>query len=183
AGLSTSWTRSEERIEQAKFWKGAFVSKLFAGVASGLALFLLSPAFMDREWLLGQDKKPTPADGHNIHVVAPHLVNGKVMGPYHHYCKSVSDTVLECLIYESTDPKALLTQVEYFIAKSVTRTSVPLNVWNKFYHDHATEIAAKTDGIIFDLWNPHGAKAPNGDVLHPQAVGHKPLGAKEYKSY
>ena len=158
---------------------------------------------MDREWLLGQDKKPTPADGHTIHVVAPHLVNGKVMGPYHHYCKAVSDTVFECLIYESTDPKALLVQVEYFIAKSVTRTSVPLNVWNKFYHDHAVEIAsgrvqvldmpddqakktaeaaAKTDGIIFDLWNPHGAKAPNGEVVHPQAVGHKALTAKEYKS-
>ena len=180
------------------------MSKIFVAIASGLVLFLLSPSFTHHEWLLGQDKKPTPADGHNIHVVAPHLVNGKVMGPYHHYCKSVSDTVLECLIYESTDPKALLVQVEYFIAKSVTRTNVPLNVWNKFYHDHATEIAggrvqvldvpddqakkiaevaAKTDGIIFDLWNPHGAKAPNGEVVHPQAVGHKNLGEKEYKSF
>jgi hypothetical protein len=45
------------------------------------------------------------------------------------------------------------------------------------------EVAAKTDGIIFDLWNPHGAKAPSGEVVHPQAVGHKPLGAKEYKSF
>ncbi len=44
------------------------------------------------------------------------------------------------------------------------------------------EAAAKTDGIIFDLWNPHGAKAPNGEVVHPQAVGHKNLSAKEYKS-
>lgn len=180
------------------------MSKILGAVAAGLVLFLLSPSFTDREWLLGQDKKPTPADGHNIHVVAPHLVNGKVMGPYHHYCKAVSDTVLECLIYESTDPKALLVQVEYFIAKSVSRANVPLNVWNKFYHDHAVEIAggrvqvldmpedqakktaeaaAKTDGIIFDLWNPHGAKAPSGEVVHPQAVGHKNLGEKAYKSF
>ena len=33
-------------------------------------------------------------------------------------------------------------------------------------------IAAKTDGIIFHLW-PDGAKAPNGEVGHPQSVGHK----------
>ena len=170
----------------------------------GLVLMLSGPLLMTRGPLLGQEKKPTPADGHNIHVVAPHQVDGKVMGPYHHYCKSVSDTVLECLIYESTDPKALLVQVEYFVAKSVGRPNLPLKVWNRFYHDHAVEIAggrvqvldvpeeqakkiaevaAKTDGIIFDLWRPHGAKAPNGEVGHPQAVGHKSLGEKEYKSF
>lgn len=153
--------------------------------------------------LFGQAKKPTPAEGHDIHVLAPHMVEGKVMGPYHHYCKSVSDTALECLIYESTDPKALLVQVEYFVAKSVTSANIPLAVWNKYYHDHAVEIAsgrvqvldvpqdqakkiaeaaAKTDGIIFHLWWPHGAKAPNGDVKHPQSVGHKSLTLSEYKS-
>jgi hypothetical protein len=153
--------------------------------------FILLPAALS----FSQEKKMTPADGHDIHVVAPHLVDGKVMGPFHHYCKSVSDTVLECLIYESTDPKALLVQVEYFVAKSVSRPNVPLKIWNKYYHDHAVEIAAgrvkvldvpeekakaiaeaaaQTDGIIFDLWLPHGAKAPLGEVGHPQAVGHKP---------
>jgi len=116
------------------------------------------------------------------------------MGPYHHYCKGVSDEVLECLIYESTD-KALMVQVEYFIAKSVSRPNVPLSTWNKYYHDHAVEIAsghvqvldrpeaeakkiaevaAQTDGIIFHLWWPHGAKAPNGEVKHPQSISHKP---------
>lgn len=28
-------------------------------------------------------KQMTPADGHDIHVVAPHVVEGVVMGPYH----------------------------------------------------------------------------------------------------
>src|SRR6185312_1488796 len=28
----------------------------------------------------------TPADGYTVHVTAPHVVNGKVMGPFHHYC-------------------------------------------------------------------------------------------------
>ena len=142
-----------------------------------------------------QVKKATPADGHDIHVVAPHVVEGVVMGPYHHYCKPVSDEILECLIYESTDPQALLVQVEYFIAKSVSRPNVPLATWNKYYHDHAVEIAtgrvqildatpdeakkladaaAQTDGIIFHLWWPDNAKAPSGEVKHPQSVGHKP---------
>jgi hypothetical protein len=148
-----------------------------------------------------QEKPRTPADGHDIHVLAPHQLDGKVMGPYHHYCKAVSSEVLECLIYESTEPNALLKQVEYFVAKSVSRPNVPLENWNKFYHDHAVEIAtgrvqvldrspeeakkiaeaaAQTDGIIFHLWWPDGAKAPNGTVMHAQSVGHKELTAKEY---
>ena len=137
----------------------------------------------------------TPAQGHDLHVLAPHKVQGKVMGPYHHYCKAVSPEVFECLIYESTDPKALLVQVEYFIAKTVSRPNVSLATWNKYYHDHAVEIAsgtvkvldmpeaeakkvaeaaAQTDGIIFHLWWPMNARAPNGTVMHPQSVNHKP---------
>lgn len=148
-----------------------------------------------------QDKARTPADGHDIHVLAPHQMDGKVMGPYHHYCKAVTSEVLECLIYESTDPNALLKQVEYFVAKSVSRSNVPVETWNKFYHDHALEIAtgrvqvldrspeeakkiaeaaAQTDGIIFHIWWPDNAKTPDGTVKHPQAVGHKDLTAKEY---
>ena len=161
-----------------------------------LALILTSAWLIITATTTGQEpRKATPADGHDIHVVAPHVVEGKVMGPYHHYCKGVSDEVLECLIYESTDPKALMVQVEYFIAKSVSRPNVPLSTWNTYYHDHAVEIAsgrvrvldrpeaeakkiaeaaAQTDGIIFHLWWPHGAPAPNGEVKHPQSISHKP---------
>ncbi len=69
-------------------------------------------------------------------------------------------------------------------------------IQHNYYHDHALEIAsgrvqvldlppdeakkiadaaAQTDGIIFHLWWPHNAKAPNGEVKHPQAVSHKYL--------
>ena len=55
----------------------------------------------------------TPADGLTIHVIAPHTVNGKVMGPLHHYCKVPSPKpVIECLIYESTDPVARLEKID-----------------------------------------------------------------------
>ncbi|MGH6831369.1 MAG: DUF1264 domain-containing protein, partial [Methylocella sp.] len=144
----------------------------------------------------------SPAQGFDIHVMAPHVVEGVVMGPYHHYCKAVSDTILECLIYESTEPKALMVQVEYMIAKTVTRPNIRLDLWNKFYHDHLLEVnsgrvqvldrtpeeaakiaeaAKQTDGIIFHLWWPHDAKAPSGIVKHPQAVGHKNMTAAEYQ--
>lgn len=126
--------------------------------------------------------KPTPAQGYTIHVMAPHkFEDGTVHGPYHHYCKPISPEVLQCLLFESTDANALLTDIEYFVAKSVSRAHVPLETWNKYYHDHEVEIAtgrvqildmpeaqakevaaiaAKTDGIIFHLW-PNGANAPD----------------------
>jgi len=87
-------------------------------------------------------KTPSPADGYNIHVLAPHLVDGKQMGPYHHYCKVMApDPQIVCLIYESTEPNAVLTQVEWIYAKKMTRAAVPLKQWNKNWHDHAVEIA------------------------------------------
>ena len=140
------------------------------------------------------EKKPSPAEGFNIHVMAPHkFEDGSVHGPYHHYCKPISAEVLQCLLFESTKPNAILTDVEYFVAKPIAR-ELPLEVWNKYYHDHEVEIAtgrvqvldlpeekaneiaaaaAKTDGIIFHLW-PEGKPAPTGEVGHPQSVGHKP---------
>lgn len=138
--------------------------------------------------------KPGPATGFDIHVMAPHkFEDGTVHGPYHHYCKAIKPEVLQCLLFESTASDALLTDVEYFIAKPVSRAAVDLDTWNKFYHDHDVEIqtgrvqvldmpeakakeiaaaAAQTDGIIFHLW-PEGKKAPDGTVGHPTSVGHK----------
>ena len=145
----------------------------------------------------------SPADGHTIHVTAPHVVDGKVMGPYHHYCKVLSpEPVIECLCYSSSDPGARLEQVEYIIAKSITRTgAVSLAAWNKNWHDHEQEIAtgrvqvhdlppdkakevadlvATTDGIIFHLWS-HDDKLPSGSVMIAQSVGHVKLTQAELK--
>lgn len=163
---------------------------LFAAMGAAL---LTACAYMPGASSLGAAKQ-TPAEGYTIHVIAPHKYeDGTVHGPYHHYCKSISPDVIQCLLFGSTDSNALLTDVEYFVAKSVTRTHVPVETWNKYYHDHEVEMAtgrvqvldvpeaqakdiaaaaAKTDGIIFHLW-PDGAKAPDGTVGHPQAVGHK----------
>jgi hypothetical protein len=154
--------------------------------------------------LAAQAPMATPADGHAIHVLAPHVVAGKVMGPYHHYCKVISpEPVIECLIYDSTDPGSRLQQIEYIVAKSITRTgAVSLMNWNKNWHDHQQEIStgrvqvldmppdkakevadlvATTDGIIFHLWG-HDEKVPSGRVIIGQSVGHVNLTAAKLKA-
>jgi hypothetical protein len=143
----------------------------------------------------------TPADGYTVHVSAPHVVNGKVMGPFHHYCKVMSpDPVIVCLIYDTTDANATLSQVEFIIAKKLTRPAVSLENWNKYWHDHQREIAtgrvqvhdlppdkakevadlvATTDGIIFSF--DFDCALPTGHVTHAQSVGHKPMSAVDYQ--
>jgi hypothetical protein len=168
-----------------------------------LGLFALAGAAV----LTGTKHRPnpaaplTPADGHTIHVLAPHVVNGVRMGPYHHYCKILSpEPVIECLCYESADSNARLAQVEYILAKSITRTNaISLDNWNRNWHDHAQEIAtgrvqvldlpadqakqvadvvAQTDGIIFHLWAA-GEPVPSGRVHIAQSVGHVSISAGE----
>ena len=143
----------------------------------------------------------TPADRYTVHVTAPHNVNGHIMGPFHHYCKVMkADPVIVCQIYDSADPSGMMTQMEFIIAKKLTRAGVSLNTWNRLWHDHATEIAtgrvqvldlpadkakevadlvATTDGIIFSFDFENGL--PTGKVTMAQAVGHRALTAKEYE--
>jgi hypothetical protein len=135
-----------------------------------------------------------PAEKFDIHVVAPHVVDGVVMGPFHHYCKlaQAEPLVLECLLYQSTDANARLIGVEYMIDKRLARENLPLDAWNAYYHDHAVEIAtgrvqvldlpaaeaksiaeaaATTDGVIWKLWMDE--TVPSGRAKNAQSVGHK----------
>ena len=164
--------------------------------ARGLLLIPCAAAFLGAAHG-AQAQMHTPADGHTIHVLAPHVVNGQVMGPFHHYCKVISpEPVIECLIYESTDTLAPLEQIEYIVAKTITRTeAVSLDDWNRNWHDHTQEIAtgrvqvldlppdqarnvanlvATTDGIIFHLWS-RGDRVPDGRPVIAQSVGHVPI--------
>ena len=146
-------------------------------------------------------RPPTPADGFVIHVSAPHMIQGREMGPVHHYCKPIApDPIIQCLLYDTADPNAPLTGVEYIIAKKITRSIVTLGTWNQNFHDHTVEIAtgrvqvldmpaadakkvadlvATTDGIIFHLW-PMGDQVPTGAVEIGQSVGHRPMTAEAY---
>ncbi len=135
----------------------------------------------------------SPVEGFDIHVQAPHMMaDGTPGGPFHHYCKGVSDQILQCLLFDSTDPKAKLVAIEYFVAKDLTR-KLPAIQWHRHFHDHkveiatgrvqildmpadqaakVAEIAAGTDGVIYHLW-PHGQAFPDGTVTFPQSLGHK----------
>ena len=73
--------------------------------ASTLALAMGAPAF-------AADMKSGPADGFDIHVMAPHkMEDGSVAGPFHHYCKAIKPEILQCLLFESTNPNAVLTAI------------------------------------------------------------------------
>src|SRR2546427_2495523 len=94
---------------------------VLGAIAAAAVMFTLGAA---RSNPPGRAPSPmTPADGHTIHVLAPHVIEGHVMGPFHHYCKVISpEPIIECLIYLSTDSMAPLTEIEYIVAKSMTRT-------------------------------------------------------------
>jgi uncharacterized protein DUF1264 len=168
------------------------------GLAACCLLLALAPS---RPSKATDASKPTPADGYTVHVTAPHNVNGHIMGPYHHYCKVMTpDPVIVCQIYDSADPNGMMTQVEFIIAKKLTRPTVNLSDWNRLWHDHALEIAsgrvqvldlppdkakevadlvATTDGIIYSF--QFDGNVPNGKIVMAQAVGHHALTAKEYE--
>lgn len=146
----------------------------------------------------------SPAEGYTVHVTAPHVVAGVQMGPYHHYCKVLSpEPVIQCLVYSSSESNARLEQIEYIIAKSITRRAVTRGNWNRNWHDHAQEIStgrvqvhdlppakakevadlvATTDGIIFHLWS-HDEGVPSGRVVIAQSVGHVNLSAREFSRW
>ena len=166
-------------------------------LAAGLLLATASP-------LRGQEAPASPADGFVVHVTAPHVVNGEVMGPIHHFCKPIrpEPVVIQCILFDTMDPNAPMTEVEYIVAKSVTRNAIAREEWNRAWHDHAMEIAsgrvqvhdmpaeeaakvaelvATTDGLIFHLWPP-GSDIPTGEVSIAQAVSHVALSAEEFES-
>ncbi|HET6674216.1 MAG TPA: DUF1264 domain-containing protein [Nitrospiraceae bacterium] len=169
---------------------GPFIS---AVMVSGLVLIGLMPMTA-----VGADPA-SPATGYDIHVQAPHMMpDGTPGGPYHHYCKGISDQILQCLLFESTDPKAALVGIEYFVSKDLSRKLPPIQ-WHRYFHDHKVEIAtgrvqvldmpeeqakavaeaaSKTDGVIYQLWQK-GLEFPDGTVSFPQSLGHTFPGHEE----
>lgn len=143
----------------------------------------------------------SPATGYDIHVQVPHtMLDGTEGGPFHHYCKGISDQILQCLLFESTDPKAKLVAIEYFVAKDLAR-KLPATQWHRHFHDHQAEIstgrlqvldvleaqakkmaeaAAKTGGVIYHLWQ-QGKEFPDGTVTFPQAISHPSPGLTSTK--
>lgn len=160
--------------------------RFFVLLAVILAGFIPHPVFAG-------EAPPNPLAGYTIHVVAPHMMDGEVVGPFHHYCKPINDDVIQCILFESTDANARMTEVEYMVSKKLVNKVIPGWSHKQNWHDHQEEIAtgrvvilnptdakarkglvdhvSKTDGIIFHLW-PKGAPIPDGSVSIAQSVGH-----------
>jgi len=158
------------------------------------ALFFLFVIFISSVPVFAGEKAPaSPLDGYTIHVSAPHVMNGEVVGPFEHYCKPISDEIIQCILFDSTEPNARMMEVEYMVSKKLARKVIPEWSHKKNWHDHKEEIetgrvavhyptekkevdalvkhVAETDGIIFHLW-PKDAPIPDGTVSIPQSVGH-----------
>ena len=157
-------------------------------------LLFLFVIFISVSQALAEEKAPaSPLDGYTIHVSAPHVMNGEVMGPFEHYCKAIDADIIQCILFDSTEPNARMTEVEYMVSKKLARKVIPAWSHKKNWHDHKEEIdtgrvavhyptdkkavdalvehVAGTDGIIFHLW-PRDAPIPDGSVSIPQSVGH-----------
>lgn len=154
--------------------------------------FLLMVGLMASPWLAVK-ASANPLEGYTIHVTAPHVMDGEIVGPFHHFCKAINSDVIQCILFESDEPNARLTEVEYMVSKKLVRSSIPKWSHLKNWHDHKQEIetgrvaivnpsdpkaqkelaeyVSKTDGIIFHLW-PKGAPIPDGSVGIAQSVGH-----------
>lgn len=79
----------------------------------------------------------TPQRGFDLHVDAKHYVRD-ARTAVHHWCKTINDNLIECLLFDSDEADAGLVGIE---------TIVPKDIWSTFtkdqqkeWHDHATEI-------------------------------------------
>jgi len=155
------------------------------------SLMLLSGFFVFPA--IAGEAPPNPLKGYTIHVTAPHVMDGEVIGPFHHYCKPINADIIQCVLFESTDENARMTEIEYMISKKLARSVIPEWSHMQNWHDHKQEIetgrvailnptdpkaqqdlanyVSDTDGIIFHLW-PKGAPIPDGSVMIAQSVGH-----------
>lgn len=179
------------------------MSRRVMGLKRALLLAMVTGVISARQLSAQEASAATPSDGFTIHVTAPHVVAGHVMGPYHHYCKVISpEPVIQCLVFASDRSDARLEQIEYIVAKSITRTGIiSTSDWNRNWHDHRQEIStgrvqvhdlspdkakdvadlvATTDGIIFHLWSAN-EKVPSGKVVIAQSVGHVRLTRAQLK--
>jgi hypothetical protein len=58
----------------------------------------------------------------------------------YHYCKPLSDDVIQCLLYDGTGPDARLIGTEYLVSDAVYQKMPPEEM--QFWHDHKYEVDA-----------------------------------------
>ena len=49
------------------------------------------------------------------------MMSAKVEVPLHHYCKPINDDIIQCILFESTEPNVRMVEVEYMVSKSAQK--------------------------------------------------------------
>ena len=84
-----------------------------------------------------ETKKQTPQDGFDLHVDAKHYLKD-VRTTVHHWCKTINEKLVECLLFDSDNENANLVGIETIVTKNIWTTFTEEQ--KKEWHEHATEI-------------------------------------------
>jgi hypothetical protein len=134
-----------------------------------------------------QAMTPTPVTGYTLHIDAlKHFGSAHPNEVAHHWCKAVSPTLTQCLLFDSDGPGGRIVGVESVVPTAVWKTfpASERALWH--YHRweiprvHATlpdlapaqakKVAAslmETYGKIFLFWDPMSSQYPTGQ---PRAI-------------
>jgi len=130
-----------------------------------------------------------PTLGYTIHIDAERHFVAHPTEVAHHWCKTVSGGLLQCLIYDSDAPNARLVESEVIVKPDLYKSFSPQE--QALWHYHKVEIPkvnatmpdvsaavakatvaslTETYGKVYQLWDPMTSKNPIGQptvaVLH-----------------
>jgi hypothetical protein len=106
-----------------------------------------------------------------VHLQKDRPANAQVA---YHFCKSLSDDVSQCLLYDGTGPNARLIGVEYLVSDEIYR-KMPVEEQD-YWHDHGYEIDS---GLLRSL-TQHGdeekatlakVRTLHGKIFHTWVAG------------
>jgi hypothetical protein len=151
---------------------------LSLAVAVILALVLLYAAFGPH----GQPAPNLPSSGYTLHIDATKHINDLPDQVVHHYCKSLSDGIIQCLLYDTDDPNAHIIGIETVVSAQLYATFSDAEKANWHYQkieltmvnpkfpglskaeaDKVVAALQETYGKVVIFWKP-GDPAPTAPV-------------------
>ena len=132
---------------------------------------------------------PTPAEGFTLHIDAKKHINDMPDQVVHHYCKTLNQQLMQCLLFDSDASNAHLIGAETIISPEIYAKLPEEEKANWHYHkDEIPLVDAKLPGLsdeeakkvvaaledtygkVVIFWEP-GTPAPIGapSITHPQS--------------
>ena len=140
----------------------------------------------------GATKAEPPSSGYTLHIDARKHVNTAPEAIVHHYCKTIDQQVIQCLLFDSDAPKGKLIGVETVISPQQYAALPEAEKPN--WHYHRTEIPQveatlpdvsekeaqrvvdslmETYGKVIIFWEPKDAVPMDISITRP-ASGNRP---------